>query len=77
MSHDFSASVEIHESSHRSAYSNNDGWLGGELVRHINVHLKTRRVGAEAGDLFQGRAGGQTREGGKVEEGFKEHGGQR
>jgi len=56
-------------------YSNNDGRLGGKLIRHVNEHLDLGRVCAKVLDLRQRRAQRSARGGHEAEDGREEHDG--
>ena len=55
------------------AYSNNDGWLVGQSVRHIDVHVDVCRVGPEVPNLLEGGSEAAARHGGEPKQGREEH----
>ena len=54
-------------------YRYDNGRLGGELVRYIDVHLNLGRVVAKVADLLQRGAEARRRRGGKPKESLGEH----
>ena len=53
--------------------SHDDGRLGRQTVRHVDVHVDPRRVDTKVGDLAEGGAEGHGRGGGEAEESAGEH----
>jgi hypothetical protein len=54
-------------------YSNDNGWLRGQFIRDVDVHVDLRRVPTEVGDLLQLRTQAQGRERYKREDVGQQH----